>query len=99
MRASGRTFRQILQALIDASNGKKIVYVDAIESASEYSFDIALLCTRMLRDVEVKRYPKSITFPNGGRVKFIARGSLCMEAVRGTESILVLDHFTTECEN
>lgn len=81
-RASGRTFRRVLNALYLASSGDKVLYVVSNQRNITQVRERARELTDSLGGMDYKK-SHSIIFPNGGLVEFISVKKAC--ELRGLE--------------
>lgn len=75
MRATGKTFRRLLQAIQLASDGGKVLYVSSIIPSMRYNRDAALKIIYSYvapEDYKFSLVNNSITFNNGGTIWFVS---------------------------
>lgn len=91
-RATGKTFRKLLYALMVASEGKSVVFLSCHQSESRRCYRLAEHIT--MGAAEARRDKNTIVFPNKGSVFFDAApsGSSEVDKYRGLSVEFIEDY-------
>lgn len=95
MRASGRTFRSLLEAIQRASEGYDVYYVCANGRLVDFTCREAEF---VIRQRGVKTSPVSFEFGSGGRLTFVSKSqwktrSLEVSETRTPPPLTIFDHY------
>lgn len=94
-RATGKTYRTLLKALLLASEGQDITVVAREQKYADCLYHRALDASATLVSMELDQYKNVISFPSGGCVKFISEYVLKRE-FRGSRSHFMFDNSVTD---
>lgn len=87
IRETGRSFRAVLQGLLAASEGKRVIVMCGTAATKQESFYRAQGIVFSMEAVRVKR--NGIEFPNGGFLEF--KASTEGSNLRGLRAELIVD--------